>query len=159
MTAPTASTAGAAVAAAGRDGAAGCDGAVGHRLVDLRQFVDARGSLAVIESGAEIGFEVRRVYFMYRPGAVSARGAHAHRELEQLIVAMQGSFEISLDNGHGRCLHRLDRPGSGLYVGPMVWRDMANFSADSICLVLASERYDEADYIRDYNQFIRELRG
>jgi hypothetical protein len=145
----------------GATGMGGCerDAAAGHRLVDLRSFADTRGGLAVAESGREVGFPVRRVYFMYGAGAGSTRGAHAHRRLEQLIIAMQGSFEISLDNGRGRCVHRLDRPTRGLYLGPMVWRDMANFSADSICFVLASECYDEADYIRDYECFVREQRG
>lgn len=133
--------------------------APGHRLVDLRLFADLRGSLAVAERGREIGFPVRRVYFMYAPGADCARGAHAHRKLEQLLVAMRGSFDIGLDDGRGRCAHRLDDPTRGLQVGPMVWRDMTNFSADSICLVLASELYDSADYIHDYECFIRELRG
>lgn len=139
----------------------GCPGAAadGHRLTDLRRFADARGNLAVIECGTEIGFPVRRVYYMYGAGAGSARGAHAHRKLHQLIVAMQGSFEISLDNGRSRCVHRLDEPTRGLYLGPMVWRDMAEFSADSICFVLASECYDDADYIRDYESFLQELRG
>lgn len=139
----------------------GCRGtaAAGHRLTDLRRFSDARGSLAVIELGREVRFPVRRVYYMYGAGAGSARGAHAHRELHQLIVAMQGSFQISLDNGRGRCVHRLDQPTCGLYLGPMVWRDMSEFSADSICLVLASECYDDADYIRDYECFLQELRG
>jgi len=139
----------------------GCRGtaAAGHRLTDLRRFSDTRGSLAVIELGREVGFPVRRVYYMYGAGAASARGAHAHRELHQLIVAMQGSFQISLDNGRGRCVHRLDQPTRGLYLGPMVWRDMSDFSADSICLVLASECYDNADYIRDYDCFLQELRG
>ena len=96
---------------------------------------------------------------MYGAGAGSARGAHAHRRLEQLIVAMQGSFDITLDNGKGECTHHLDSPTSALYLGPMVWRDMRNFTADSLCFVLASERYDEADYIRDYHEFLSELRG
>lgn len=130
----------------------------GHRLIDLRRYTDARGSLGVIEHGRDIGFPVRRVYFMYAPGPGSSRGAHAHRELEQLIVALQGSFDITLDNGRDRCRHRLDGPVSGLYVGPRVWRDMTNFSADSVCLVLASQCWDDADYIRDYGCFVRELR-
>ena len=139
----------------------GCGGAAdaGHRLTDLRRFSDVRGSLAVIEFGREVEFPVRRVYYMYGAGAGSARGAHAHRRLHQLIVAMQGSFQISLDNGRGRCVHRLDQPTHGIYLGPMVWRDMAEFSADSICLVLASECYDDGDYIRDYDCFLQELRG
>ena len=138
-----------------------CDhsAAAGHWLVELRRFVDFRGSLAVIERGREIGFPVRRAYFMYTAGAGSTRGAHSHRKLEQLIIALQGSFDIALDNGRTRCAHRLDRPTRGLYVGPMVWRNMTNFSADSVCMVLASECYDDADYIRDYERFTRELRG
>lgn len=143
----------------GATGLAGCDrsAAAGHHLVDLPRFVDDRGSLAVIESGREIGFLARRVYFMFGAAAGSARGAHAHRKLEQLIVAMHGSFEITVDDGRGRLRYRLDLPTRGLYLGPMVWREMANFSADSSCLVLASACYDEADYIRDYDSFIREL--
>ncbi len=138
-----------------------CDRAAapGHRLVDLRRYADPRGSLAVIESGREIGFLTRRVYFMYGAGAGSARGAHAHRQLEQLIVAIQGSVDITLDNGRGECTHRLDSPARALYLGPMVWRDMRNFTADSLCFVLASELYDDADYIRDYDEFVSELRG
>ena len=135
------------------------DGGAGHRLIDLRQFNDGRGRLAVAECGREIEFRVQRAYFMYGAEAGSARGAHAHKKLEQLIISMQGSFEITLDNGRDQCWHRIDRPTRALYVGPMVWRDMENFSADSLCFVLASECYDEADYIRDYDCFIRELRG
>ncbi len=134
-----------------------CDGSdpAGHHLVDLRQFADARGYLAVAESGQEIGFLTRRVYFMYGAQAGSARGAHAHRKLEQLLIAAQGSFEITLDNGTSRCRHVLDEPASALYVGPMVWREMAHFTSDSICFVLASECYDDSDYIRDYEGFLR----
>lgn len=96
---------------------------------------------------------------MYGAGAGSARGTHAHRKLEQLIVAIQGSFDITLDNGRGVCAHRLDSPTRALYLGPMVWRNMTNFTPDSLCFVLASERYDDADYIRDYDEFVQELRG
>lgn len=131
----------------------------GHHLVELRTFPDARGSLGVIEFGTEIGFPVERVYYMYGAKEGSARGAHAHKKLEQLVVAMHGSFEISLDNGHGRCVHRLDRPDLGLYVGPGVWRDLSDFSADSVCVVLASHRWDDDDYIRDYDEFIKSRRG
>jgi dTDP-4-dehydrorhamnose 3,5-epimerase-like enzyme len=134
------------------------DASTRHRLIDVRQFADARGSLAVIESGQDIGFPVRRIYYMYGAALGSARGAHAHRNLEQLVVAVHGSFDIALDNGHHRCSHHLDEPTRGLYIRPMVWRDITNFSPDSVCLVLASECYDEADYIRDYDCFIRELR-
>jgi dTDP-4-dehydrorhamnose 3,5-epimerase-like enzyme len=133
--------------------------AAGHRLVDLRRFTDNRGSLAVIESGREIGFPVRRAYFMYAAAAGSARGAHAHRRLEQLLIAVQGSFSITVDDGRAQRRYRVDQPTRAIYVGPMVWRDMDRFSGDSICLVLASEPYDEADYIRDHQRFITELRG
>ena len=146
--------------ATGATGAGECDRgpATGHRLIDVRRFDDARGSIAVIEYGREIGFLVRRAYFLQTPGG-AARGAHAHRHLEQLIIAMRGSVDITLDNGRGRCRHRLDQPDQGLYLGPMVWREMTNFSADSLCFVLASECYDDADYIRDHESFVRELRG
>jgi dTDP-4-dehydrorhamnose 3,5-epimerase-like enzyme len=127
-----------------------------HRLIDLRQFPDPRGSLVVVESGQDIGFPVRRIYYMYGAAPGAARGAHAHRKLEQLIVAVHGSFDIALDDGRYGCSHHLDEPTLGLYITPMVWRDITNFSADSVCLVLASELYDEADYIRDYECFIQE---
>jgi hypothetical protein len=137
-----------------------CDraAAAGHRLVNLPRFADPRGQLAVIECGKEIGFLASRVYFMYGAGVGSARGAHAHRRLEQLIVALQGSFDIMLDNGAGTCTHRLDTPSLALYLGPMIWREMRNFTADSLCFVLASEPYDDADYIRDHDVFLNELR-
>jgi dTDP-4-dehydrorhamnose 3,5-epimerase-like enzyme len=148
-------------APAGGPAAPGCGGAAGpgHRLIDLRHYADARGCLAVAEYGQEVGFLTRRAYFMYAAGAGSARGAHAHRKLEQFIVALQGSFDITVNNGSGECTHRLSGPTRALYVGPMVWRDMAHFSADSVCFVLASEPYDGADYIRDYECFRKELRG
>jgi len=132
--------------------------APGHRLVDIREYADARGGISVIEHGREIGFLIRRTYVL-RTLDGADRGAHAHRNLEQLIVSLHGSVEVLLDNGHGRCVHRLDRPSVGLYLGPMVWREMTRFTADSLCLVLASECYDDADYIRDYDCFMRELRG
>lgn len=140
-------------------GECGADGLPGHRLIELRVFDDNRGSLAVAECGWEIGFPVRRVYFMYGASAGSSRGSHAHRRLKQIIISAQGSFEIMLDNGICQCRHRLDRPTQGLYVGPMVWREMVNFSADSLCFVMASECYDDADYIYDYESFIRTLTG
>lgn len=132
--------------------------APGHRLVDLPEYADARGSIAVIEHGREIAFLIRRAYLLHTEGGAD-RGAHAHRNLEQLIVSLRGSVDILVDTGRGRCVHRLDRSSFGLYLGPMVWREMTRFSADSLCLVLASECYDAADYIRDYDRFMRERRG
>ncbi|WP_433259943.1 sugar 3,4-ketoisomerase [Actinosynnema sp. CS-041913] len=131
----------------------------GYRMVVLPQFTDLRGSLGVIESGKEIGFVVRRVYFMYGHQLGAARGAHAHRSLEQLVVALAGRFEVLVDDGRRRAEYRLAGPDRALYLGPMVWREMRNFSADSICLVLASHSYDEDDYCRDYDGFLREARG
>lgn len=125
------------------------------RLIDLPEFHDSRGGLTFIESERDIPFPIKRIYFLYQVPNRRVRGAHAHKALHQLFIAVAGSFDIELDDGCGsKASHHLSRPEKGLYVGPMVWRELTNFSRGAVCLVLASEAYDEDDYYRNYDDFI-----
>ena len=123
------------------------------RIVDIRKYSDNRGYLSVIEGGEDIPFEIKRIYYLYMvPEA--ARGAHAHKELQQLLVATSGSVDITLDDGHEKKTFHLDRPWKGLLVVPGLWRDLDNFSGGTVLMCLASEKYDEGDYIREYDEFL-----
>ena len=115
---------------------------------------DRKGNLTVVENNKEIPFEVRRTYYLYDVPGGESRGGHAHKELSQLIIAASGSFTVTLDDGEGKRTFTLNRPYQGLYVVPGIWRTLDDFSSGAVCLVLASHGYDEADYIRDYNQFL-----
>ncbi|HEX6591712.1 MAG TPA: FdtA/QdtA family cupin domain-containing protein [Moraxellaceae bacterium] len=125
------------------------------RLLTLRAIGDERGWLTPVEAGKDIPFEVRRVYFIYGTQDAIRRGLHAHRDLEQVAVCVAGSCAFLLDDGHHRREVLLDSPTKGLYIGSMVWREMFNFSSDCVLMVLASRLYDEADYIRDYADFLK----
>jgi len=129
------------------------------RLIELEQHNDDRGHLSVVESELTTGFPIRRIYYLHNVRSGIARGGHAHQALEQLLIAAHGSFTVHLDDGERRAEYRLDDPGTGLYVGPMVWRDLTEFSPDAVCLVLASDHYDEADYYRTYEEYMRNNRG
>lgn len=124
-------------------------------IVELdRHHSDRKGNLTVVENGDTLPFDVKRVYYLYDiPGGVG-RGSHAHRKLEQLIIAASGSFTVTLDDGTNKRSFTLNRPYQGLYVKPGMWRDLDDFSSGAVCLVLASEVYDNKDYIRDYNAFL-----
>lgn len=122
-------------------------------LVELPKIADPRGNLTFIEGGRHIPFDIRRVYYLYDVPGGSERGGHAHKALSQLIIAMSGSFDIVLDDGNKRTRFHLSRPYIGLYVCPMIWRELDNFSSGAVCMVLASNLYDEADYYRDYSAF------
>jgi oxalate decarboxylase/phosphoglucose isomerase-like protein (cupin superfamily) len=122
-------------------------------LVTLPRVNDARGNLTFIEGGEHVGFDIARVYYLYDVPGGAERGGHAHRNLEQLFIAMSGSFDVVLDDGNIRQRFQLNRSYVGLYVPSMVWREIDNFSSGSVCMVVASERYDEADYYRDYGDF------
>ena len=123
------------------------------RIVDIRKYTDNRGYLSVIEGGEDIPFEIKRIYYLYMvPEA--ARGAHAHKELQQLLIATSGSVDITLDDGHEKKTFHLDRPWKGLLVVPGLWRDLDNFSGGTVLMCLASEKYDEGDYIREYDEFL-----
>jgi hypothetical protein len=128
-------------------------------LVELPRILDPRGSLTFVEGGRHIPFDIRRIYYLYDVPGGAERGGHGHRELEQLIVAMSGSFDVLLDDGLGTRRIQLNRSYFGLYVCPMMWRSIENFSSGSVCLVLASALYDEGDYFRDYEAFLQAARS
>lgn len=127
------------------------------RIIELPKISEPRGNLTFVEGGRHIPFDIRRVYYLYDVPGGAERGGHAHRQLQQLIVAMSGSFDIVLDDGRNKKRVHLARSYYGLYVPRMIWREMDNFSSGSVCMVLASERYDEADYYRDYGEFLRDV--
>ena len=127
-------------------------------IIELPKISDPRGNLSFIEGGQHIPFDIKRVYYLYDVPGGSDRGSHAHKNLHQFIVAMSGSFDVELDDGKEKKRFHLNRSYYGLYVCPMMWRDLDNFSSGGVCMVLASEHYDEADYIRDYEQFVVAVR-
>jgi hypothetical protein len=128
-------------------------------LVELPKIADPRGNLTFIEGKRHIPFEVRRVYYLYDVPGGESRAGHAHLKLEQLIVAASGSLDVTIDDGSEHRRFSLNRSYFGLYLPPMLWREINNFSSGSVCLVLASAYYDEADYIRDYADFQALARG
>ena len=115
---------------------------------------ERKGNISVIENDKTIPFEVKRVYYLYDIPGGEERGAHAHKKLQQLIIAASGRFDVILNDGNVKRRFTLNHPYQGLYVKPGIWRDLGEFSSGAVCLVLASEVYDEADYIRDYNDFL-----
>lgn len=115
---------------------------------------DRKGNLSVLQNGDTIPFDVKRVYYLYDVPGGESRGAHAHKELSQLIVAASGSFTVTLDDGKVKRSFLLNRPYQGLLVVPGIWRDLDDFSSGSVCMVLASHPYDKEDYIRDYEEFL-----
>lgn len=114
---------------------------------------DNRGQLVSIEEYKDIPFEIKRVYFMYDTDTEATRGYHAHRKLEQILFCVHGSCKVRLDNGSEKKVINLERPYEGLYISSNMWREMFDFSEDAVLMVLASELYDESDYIRDYDEF------
>jgi dTDP-4-dehydrorhamnose 3,5-epimerase-like enzyme len=126
------------------------------RIIDLPKVVDRRGNLTFVEENRQIPFEIKRVYYLYDVPGGEERGGHAHKRLQQFIIAASGSFDVILDNGSVQMRYHMNRSYYGLYIPTMIWRELDNFSSGSVCLVLASELYDEEDYIRDYENF-REL--
>ena len=127
-------------------------------LVELQTLTDKRGDLTIVEGGRHIPFEIRRVYFLHGVPPGVSRGGHAHKRLRQLFVAASGSFDVLLDDGGERKTIRLDRVDRGLIITPMIWRELRNFAPESVCMVLASEHYDESDYFREYADFARAAR-
>lgn len=123
-------------------------------IVELPKFTDPRGHLTYIENGKHIPFDIKRVYYLYDVPDGFERGEHAHKELHQLIIAVSGRFDVVLDDGVSRKTFHLSQPHRGLYVCPMIWRQLLNFSGGAVCLVLASNLFDESDYFRDYNEFL-----
>jgi hypothetical protein len=123
------------------------------QIVNLRKISDPRGNLTPVESFVDVPFQIERVYYLYDVPGGSYRGGHAHRKLEQLIIAISGSFDVTLDDGFSKKKFQLNRPYIGLSVCPMTWREIDNFSSASVCMVIASQRYEENDYFRDYEDF------
>ena len=125
-------------------------------MVDLPLHKDSRGSLVAIEGGSDIPFDVQRIYYIADVPDGERRGYHAHAILQQLLVCVHGSVKVLVDDGANRSIVTLDQASRGLYIGPMVWREMFDFSEESVLLVLASEHYDPADYEKDYERFKEE---
>ena len=126
------------------------------KLINLPVIPERRGNLTFIEGSNHIPFDIKRVYYLYDIPSGSERGQHAHKELQQLIICMSGSFSIAIDDGHSTKEFFMNSPYMGLYLPPMIWREIKNFSSAAVCMVLASEVYLETDYIRDYQSFIRQ---
>lgn len=124
-------------------------------MVELdKHHSDRKGNLTVVENGKTLPFDVKRVYYLYDVPGGENRGAHAHKDLSQLIIAASGSFKVTLDDGQCKRTFFLNRPYQGLYVKPGMWRDLEDFSSGAVCMVLASDVYQPEDYIRDYDEFI-----
>ena len=132
---------------------------LGARIVELPKIGDPRGNLTFIEGKNHIPFEIRRVYYLYDVPGGESRGGHAHRQTDEFIVAASGSFDVVLDDGSSKKRFFLNRSYYGLYVPGMTWRELDNFSSGSVCLVLASRFYEEADYYRDYGAFLEAING
>lgn len=125
-------------------------------LVNLPKISDPRGNLTFVESNRHVPFEIKRVYYLYDVPGGAERGGHGHKALHQLIVAISGSFDIHLDDGVSKKTIHMNRSYEGLYVCPMIWREIDNFTSGAVCMVLASDFYDEQDYYRDYDTFIND---
>lgn len=126
----------------------------GCRILTLPVRGDDRGSLISLEAATGVPFDIRRVYYIFGTGSGVVRGMHAHKRLRQWAVCVAGACTITLDDGQNRSDILLDRPDRALEIGPMIWREMRDFTADAVLLVLASEPFEEADYIRDYEEFL-----
>ena len=128
------------------------------KLINIPTAAVTAGGLAYIESARDILFSIMRIYYLYDVPAGEERGVHAHKELQQCMIAVHGSFRVTLDDGYNKKEVVLDQPDKGLLITPMTWRDLSDFSEGAVCLVLASDFYDEGDYIRDYETFLSKVR-
>jgi len=128
------------------------------KIIELPRIQNSAGNLSVVEGGIHVPFGIARVYYLYDVPGGAQRGGHAHRRLQQLVIAMSGSFDIVLDDGTSRQSYHMNRSYYGLYIDTMIWRELENFSSGAVCLVLASIGYDESDYYRNYDDFLRVVR-
>jgi dTDP-4-dehydrorhamnose 3,5-epimerase-like enzyme len=128
------------------------------KLIDLPKINDPRGNLTFIENSRHIPFDIRRAYYLYDVPGGALRAGHAHKGLHQFLIAMSGSFDVTVDDGFHKMKYHLNRSYYGLYIPPMIWREIDNFSSGSVCLALVSDYYDESDYYRHYPDFIRAAR-
>lgn len=124
------------------------------QIIGLPKIAEPRGNLTFVEGNNHIPFDIKRVYYLYDVPGGAERGGHGHKALHQLIIAMSGSFDVVLDDGYEQRRFHLNRSYQGLYICPMIWRKLDNFSSGSVCMVLASNKYDEDDYYRDYNEYL-----
>ncbi|WP_036213134.1 sugar 3,4-ketoisomerase [Massilia alkalitolerans] len=125
------------------------------QLLDIPKYSDPRGNLSAIEGGVHIPFDIKRVYYLYDVPGGSSRAGHGHKELQQVIIAMSGSFDVIVDDGFERKTVHLNRSYHGLYIPKMMWREVDNFSSGAVCLVLASTVYDPADYYHEHAEFVK----
>ena len=125
---------------------------------NLPKHMRPNGNLTVVENNYSMPFDVERVYYLYDVPAGEERGGHAHKELQQFVIAVSGSFDVIIDDGRERKTVTLNRPSKGLHIRPGIWRELNNFSSGAVCLVLASHHYDEDDYIRDYKAFVEYIK-
>lgn len=127
------------------------------KIIELPKITDPRGNLTVVEQLKEVPFEIKRVYWTYDVPGGERRGGHAHKNLLQLVVALGGSFHVTLDNGKEKETYLLNHPYQGLLIPTMTWRTLEDFSSGAVCMVLTSDYYDENDYIREYDDFLKEI--
>jgi len=127
----------------------------GCTIIELPKVYNQAGSITSLSGNIHIPFEIKRTYYLYDIPGGEVRGGHAHQELEQLVIAASGSFDVMLDDGVNRKIVNLNRPYIGLFIHRMIWREISDFSAGAICLVLASLEYDKGDYFRDYQEFLK----
>lgn len=125
-----------------------------NKIIELPKIIDPRGNLTVAESIKNIPFDIKRVYWVYDVPSGEHRGGHAHKQCKELLVAVSGSFTVTLDDGNEKHTYLLNHPYQGLFIDVNIWRTLDDFSSGAVCLVLASERFEEEDYIRDYNDYL-----
>lgn len=125
-----------------------------NKIIELPKIIDPRGNLTVAESIKNIPFDIKRVYWVYDVPSGEHRGGHAHKQCKELLVAVSGSFTVTLDDGNEKHTYLLNHPYQGLFIDVNIWRTLDDFSSGAVCLVLASERFEEEDYIRDYNDYM-----
>lgn len=128
------------------------------KFIEIPKIQDRRGNLAIIEKDV-VPFEIKRVYYLFDVPSNAYRGGHAHKNLRQVLIALSGSFDVIFDDGNNRKIITLNKPDKGLIIPTGIWRELENFSSGSVCLALASDEFDEADYIRDYDEFVSMKRG